>query len=64
DQTKKAITAIRENRMADFICTVLVYYDKAYHKGLSMRAQEKVFLLEDAGASGNTLLSFAQTINL
>lgn len=64
DQTKKAITAIRENRMADFIRIVLVYYDKAYRKGLSMRAQDKVWLLEDTQATGKTLLSFAQTINL
>jgi len=37
EQTKHAIAAIREGRMADFIRIVLVYYDKTYHKGLSYR---------------------------
>lgn len=37
EQTKNAITAIREDRMADFIRIVLVYYDKTYRKGLSTR---------------------------
>src|SRR5690606_31115498 len=33
-QTKQAIAAIREGRMADFIRIALVYYDKAYRKAL------------------------------
>jgi tRNA 2-selenouridine synthase len=37
EQTKNAITAISENRMADFIRQVLVYYDKTYLRGLSDR---------------------------
>jgi len=37
EQTKAAITAIREGRMADFIRQVLVYYDKTYQKGLVTR---------------------------
>jgi tRNA 2-selenouridine synthase len=37
EQTKAAITAIREGRMADFIRQVLVYYDKTYWKGLVSR---------------------------
>jgi tRNA 2-selenouridine synthase len=37
EQTKFAITAIREGRMADFIRQVLVYYDKTYRKGLVSR---------------------------
>lgn len=35
EQTKNAITAISENRMADFIRHVLVYYDKTYQRGLT-----------------------------
>lgn len=64
EQTQKAVAAIRENRMADFIACVLVYYDKAYRKGLGMRAQEKVFPLVLQKADGVALLSFAQTITL
>ncbi|HET6253628.1 MAG TPA: tRNA 2-selenouridine(34) synthase MnmH [Puia sp.] len=37
EQAKSAILAIREDRMADFIRQVLVYYDKTYRKGLSTR---------------------------
>ncbi|HEV2479598.1 MAG TPA: tRNA 2-selenouridine(34) synthase MnmH [Puia sp.] len=37
EQTKNAIAAISENRMADFIRHVLVYYDKSYRRGLSDR---------------------------
>lgn len=37
EQTKNAITAITEDRMADFIRQVLVYYDKTYQRGLSDR---------------------------
>jgi tRNA 2-selenouridine synthase len=35
EQTKNAIIAIREDRMADFIRHVLVYYDKTYRRGLA-----------------------------
>ena len=35
EQTKNAIAAINENRMADFIRQVLVYYDKTYRRGLN-----------------------------
>jgi tRNA 2-selenouridine synthase len=34
EQTKNAIAAIIEDRMADFIRQVLVYYDKSYRRGL------------------------------
>ena len=37
EQTKNAIQAISEDRMADFIRIVLVYYDKTYNNGLSKR---------------------------
>ena len=37
EQTKNAIAAISENRMADFIRAVLVYYDKTYQRGLNDR---------------------------
>lgn len=37
DQAKIAVTAIRENRMADFIRTVIVYYDKTYRTSLTHR---------------------------
>ncbi|HXD77079.1 MAG TPA: tRNA 2-selenouridine(34) synthase MnmH [Puia sp.] len=42
EQTKAAVTAIREGRMADFVREVLVYYDKTYRKGLSDRDPDNV----------------------
>lgn len=58
-QTKQAIAAIREGRMADFIRLVLVYYDKAYRKGLEMHAADRMFLLE---ASGNDAAADSQRL--
>jgi len=49
EQTKNAVLAINEGRMADFIRLVLVYYDKTYKTGLSKRSPEKVFTLESPG---------------
>ena len=45
EQTKFAVTAIREGRMADFIRQVLVYYDKTYRKGLETRDQRNIFAI-------------------
>lgn len=42
EQTKNAVMAIRENRMADFIRQVLIYYDKTYKKGLESRDQNNI----------------------
>jgi len=46
EQTKNAIQAIRENRMADFISIVLVYYDKTYHTGLNKRNKSNIFSVD------------------
>lgn len=48
-ETKLAITAINENQMETFIKTVMVYYDKQYFKGLSKRADEKIFAIKSNG---------------
>jgi tRNA 2-selenouridine synthase len=55
EQTKNAIQAITEGRMADFISLVLVYYDKTYRAGLSKRAFENIYELncEDTNAINN-----------
>ena len=50
EQTKNAIAAINENRMADFIRIVLVYYDKTYRHGLSKRNSNKI---RDLGINNN-----------
>ena len=42
EQTKNAIAAIRDNRIPDFIRQVLVYYDKAYKKGLDSREDPRI----------------------
>jgi tRNA 2-selenouridine synthase len=49
EQTKHALAAIEEDRMADFIRLVLVYYDKTYRKGLAARNPERVFPVEVTG---------------
>lgn len=47
-QTKNALLAIDEDRMADFIRIVLVYYDKTYRAGLGKRAAENILEIECA----------------
>jgi tRNA 2-selenouridine synthase len=37
EQTKRAVTAIREGRMEDFVREALIYYDKTYRTGLAGR---------------------------
>lgn len=44
-QTTQAIAAIKENRMADFIRLVLVYYDKTYRNGLSKKDEKSLISL-------------------
>lgn len=65
EQTKAAITAIREDRIPDFIRQVLVYYDKAYLKGLKWRETSRIIELpvETGDPQQNTkhLLAAAQT---
>jgi tRNA 2-selenouridine synthase len=67
EQTKHAIAAINENRMADFISLVLVYYDKTYRGGLLKREVRQVFPLElentDADNNSKILLKFIRQVN-
>jgi len=42
EQTKRAVQAIRDGRMEDFIREVLVYYDKTYRAGLEGRAPDHI----------------------
>ncbi|HEY8929380.1 MAG TPA: tRNA 2-selenouridine(34) synthase MnmH [Mucilaginibacter sp.] len=66
EQTRDAITAIRENRMEDFVRLALVYYDKTYRTGLLKRDTDKVYHLPidpaDISASAKQLLNFTKTI--
>ncbi len=66
EQTKNAVIAIRENRMEDFIRTVLVYYDKTYRTGLSQRPANRVFSIDLAGGDdashADQILQFSKTI--
>jgi tRNA 2-selenouridine synthase len=59
EQTKHAIQAIAENRMADFVSIVLVYYDKTYLTGLNKRDQEHIIFLN---IDGNDVLKNATQI--
>jgi tRNA 2-selenouridine synthase len=51
EQTKNAVLAIEEDRMADFIRIVLVYYDKTYRSGLSKRKPGSITEIECTGAN-------------
>ena len=66
EQAKYAIEAIRENKMEEFIRTVLVYYDKTYRMGLDLRAGDHIFTVSvrDTDPSRNAahLLNYAKTI--
>ena len=42
EQTKRAIVAIKENRMEEFVRWVLVYYDKTYQSGLINRPGRQI----------------------
>jgi tRNA 2-selenouridine synthase len=61
EQTKNAILAIDEERMADFIRIVLVYYDKTYRTGFSKRRQENIVEIDcpdtNATASANLIIA-------
>ncbi len=59
EQTKSALTAIDEDMMADFIRTVLVYYDKTYRNGLTKRDQSKIV---EINADGTDALANARLI--
>ncbi|GAC1303068.1 MAG: tRNA 2-selenouridine(34) synthase MnmH [Mucilaginibacter sp.] len=62
EQTKNAVAAIDEGRMADFIRIVLVYYDKTYRNGLSKRKPENIIEIEcaDNNAEANAQLVVVQ----
>lgn len=66
EQTKNAILAIDENRMADFIRIVLVYYDKTYRTGLSKRQPENIIEIDcpDTNAIANASLIIAHQFKL
>ena len=65
EQTKKAVTAIREERMEDFIQAVIVYYDKTYRAGLGPRDKTKIFPVPvsqgDAAENARLILEAAKT---
>jgi tRNA 2-selenouridine synthase len=67
EQTKHAIAAINETRMADFIRLVLVYYDKTYRAGLLKRDATQLFPLElesaDATTNAERLLNFINRVD-
>jgi len=66
EQTKNALQAIQENRMADFISLVLYYYDKTYHKGLNKREAAKIFTLplemDNPAANAKKVLAFVSNL--
>ena len=67
-QTRDAVTAIRENRMEDFVKQVLVYYDKTYGTGQSKRLPSSVHSIEcpdtDPVKNSGMILSHYNTLQL
>lgn len=65
-QTRDAVMAIQENRMADFIRLVLVYYDKTYRAGLSKRNISQLFSItianDDQVINASQILNFTNAI--
>lgn len=50
EQAKQAITAIREDRMDEFIRLVLIYYDKVYRMGMDKRDGDLVIPVTSQGS--------------
>jgi len=46
DQAKNAIIAIKENRIADFIRVVMIYYDKTYRTSLARRNADQILTVD------------------
>ncbi|WP_432714032.1 tRNA 2-selenouridine(34) synthase MnmH [Pedobacter sp.] len=68
EQTKNAIIALEEGRMADFIRLVVYYYDKTYLNGLAKRNKELIFPYvtgeqESLTTIAQQLIDFANTIS-
>ena len=65
EQTRDAVAAIQENRIADFIKIVLVYYDKTYAMGQGKRLEESIHKIEsnntDAQENSLLLLNYIKT---
>ncbi|MDP4253065.1 MAG: tRNA 2-selenouridine(34) synthase MnmH [Bacteroidota bacterium] len=52
EQTRNAVVAIREGRIADFIRIVMTYYDKMYRKGLDTREACKIIAVPTRSTDG------------
>lgn len=67
EQTKKAIQAIKENMMEEFIQIILVYYDKTYKSCISKRDPKQSFSLEikdnDLEKCADQIYDFARSIH-
>ncbi|RYY59314.1 MAG: tRNA 2-selenouridine(34) synthase MnmH [Chitinophagaceae bacterium] len=48
ERTRKAVEAINENRMEDFIAELLVYYDKTYTTSVASRPEQLIRTMEPA----------------
>lgn len=67
-QTRDAVTAIRENRMPDFVKQVLIYYDKTYSGGQSKRVPASLHSIEcpdtDESKNAERILTFFNQLQL
>lgn len=67
EQTKRAVGAILEGRMADFVREALIYYDKTYRTGLRSRDPGRIVQVpvQDGHAADNAawVLAAAETLS-
>jgi len=65
-QTRDAVTAIRDNRIEDFVKEVLVYYDKSYGTGQNKRLPASIHSVEctdtDSIRNADTILNYYSTL--
>lgn len=68
EQTRDAVTALREGRIHDFVRKVLVYYDKSYGTGQSKRVLSSVHSIEcldtDPVRNAHTILNYYNALQL
>ncbi|HTJ12651.1 MAG TPA: tRNA 2-selenouridine(34) synthase MnmH [Dinghuibacter sp.] len=62
EQTKRAVAAIREGRMEDFVRELLVYYDKTYRTGMGDRVDMVAVPVDGVDAVVNSAIVLTATL--
>jgi tRNA 2-selenouridine synthase len=62
EQTRDAVQAVRDDRMADFVALLLVYYDKKYRKGLEKRNKDTLHFVQVDSADYSSIAQKLKTV--